>query len=98
METLEKKLGQDAPVLVAFMKVGHQNAVDLKFEADDLKKEFKDKINIMLIDGSFNAPLLKKYKIDHFPSWVLFKGSKEIWRAEGMQPVDGISAAVKGLV
>lgn len=98
METLEKKLGQNVPTLVAFMKVGHQDVVDLKYEADDLKKEFKDKMNIMLIDGSFNTPLLKKYKIEHFPSWVLYSGKKEVWRAEGMQPLSKLTAAVKGFI
>lgn len=98
MEKFEKKIKDPVSTLVAFLKVGHQNAVDVKFVADNVKHALKDKLSIVLIDGSFNEPMLKKYKVAHFPSWILFNSGKEVWRAEGMKNSAEIEEAIKSLV
>lgn len=98
MEKFERKIKDQAPILVAFLKVGHQNAVDVKFVADKVKHALKDKVSIVLIDGSFNEKMLTKYKVAHFPTWILFKNGKETWRAEGMKTPAEIEESIKSLI
>ena len=39
--------------------------------------------NIVQFEGDQNGALVEKYGITAYPSWLLFKEGKEVWRATG---------------
>lgn len=87
-------VGSEKPTLAVFMKVGGQNAADVKLQMDRLKKEYATKASLVKVDASFDRDTLEKYKISKFPTWIVFKNNQEIWRGEGEQTVEVL---IKGL-
>lgn len=94
MKTLKKLLSSSKPTLAVFMRIGGQNASIVKYEVDELKKKFSDKVEFLKVDASFDRNITETYKIEKYPTWVLFDGKKESWRAEGPRPVETIAEAI----
>lgn len=76
----EKCLEEGRPVLLAFLHAGRQDAVEVKYIIEDFRKKYGDKATFLMVDGSYNHPLARKYKIDTYPTWVMFKNGEEVWR------------------
>ncbi len=94
----EKCLSSGKPVLLAFLHAGRQDAVEVKYIIKDLRKKYGDKAEFLMVDGSYNHALARKYKIDTYPSWVLFKDGKEVWNAGGIKSFDAVDESVSGFI
>ena len=82
-KTFENVIKESVPTLVVFQHVGRQNAVEVKYMFEDLKKKYAGKANLIRVDASYNEPLWTRFQIHEFPTWVLFKEGEELMREGG---------------
>lgn len=94
MITFEKRIGEGIPSLVVFMHAGHQDAVEVKYLAEELRKKYGDKINLMRVDASYDHRLKRQYDIKAYPTWILFKRGEELMRESGHKTVTQLSEMV----
>ncbi len=83
MKTFESRIKEGIPSMVVFIHAGTQDAVEIKYLAEGLRKEFGDRINIMRVDASYDHRLKHEYNILHYPTWILFKEGQELQRETG---------------
>ena len=95
MKTLRRTLESELPTLAVFMRIGGQNASEIKHQVDDIRSKFAGKVNLIMVDTSFDEATASEFKISKYPTWVIFSGKTEKWRAEGHQTLDAISKAVR---
>ncbi|MDE6410284.1 MAG: thioredoxin family protein [Muribaculaceae bacterium] len=94
----EKCLESGKPVLLAFLHAGRQDAVKVKYDIKKLRDKYGDKALFLMVDGSYNHELARKYKIDTYPSWVMFEEGREVWRDGGTKEFEAIDESVNGLL
>lgn len=94
MITFEKRISEGTPSLVVFMHAGHQDAVEIKYLAEEMRKKYGDKINLMRVDASYDHRLKKQYDIRAYPTWILFKRGEELMRESGHKTVGQLSEMV----
>ncbi len=80
MKTFESRIAEGIPSLAVFIHAGEQDAVEIKYLAEGLRKEFGDRINIMRVDASYDHRLKKQYDIKAYPTWIVFKRGEELMR------------------
>lgn len=95
MERFEARLKESEPTLVVFVHAGAQDAVDVKFKAESLRAKLGDKIHVMRVDCSYNGALKERYRIDHYPTWILFKEGQELMREAGNKPEADLLEMIK---
>ncbi len=88
MKTFESRIGEGIPSLAVFIHAASQNAVEIKYLAEGLRKHFGDRINIMRVDASFDHRLKKQYDIKAYPTWILFKKGEELMRETGHKTLE----------
>ena len=95
MITLEQRINESVPSLVVFMHAGKHDAVDIKYRAEELRKLYGDRINLMRVDASYDHRLKKQYDIKAYPTWILFKEGEELMRESGDKSVGDLSKMVE---
>lgn len=90
-ETIKK----DTPSVIVFIRAAAQDAVEVKYLAEDLQKEFGDKVNIQRVDISFNHDIADEYRLSEYPTWILFKEGQELMRESGRKTLGDLSDMVK---
>lgn len=95
MKTFEEVLKGSVPTLVVFIHAGQQDAVDIKYNMEDLRKKYGDKINIMRVDGSYDHRLAHQYDLRTYPTYILFKESQELMRESGDKSVTELSEMIE---
>lgn len=95
MKTFEDRINEGIPSLVVFMHAGSQDAVEIKYLADGLRKQFGDKINLMRVDASYDHRLKKQYDILKYPTWILFKRGEELMRETGNKSLGDLAKMVE---
>lgn len=88
MKTFESRIAEGIPSIVAFIHAASQNAVEIKYLAEGLRKHYGDRINIMRVDASYDHRLKKQYDIKAYPTWILFKKGEELMRESGRKTLD----------
>lgn len=83
MKTLRSKIKESVPTLVVFQHAGNQNAVDVKYLINSLRAQFGDRVNIERVDASYNGNIKMEYKLEEYPTWILFKEGQELMRESG---------------
>lgn len=85
-ETFEKSLKTGKPLLAAFISAGKEEEKEMRHIKSELKSKAGDRIVTEVVDCSFHDDLRKKYKIDNYPTFILFKGEEQIWRGNTKNP------------
>lgn len=83
MKTFESRIKEGIPSMVVFLHAGSQDAVEIKYLAEGLRKHFGERINLMRVDASYDHRLKKEYDILKYPTWILFKDGEELQRETG---------------
>lgn len=86
-KTFENVINEAVPTLVVFQHACRQNAVEVKYLFEELKKKYKGKANLMRVDASYNEPLWTRFQIHAFPTWILFKEGQELMRESGRKSI-----------
>ncbi|MDE6644969.1 MAG: thioredoxin family protein [Muribaculaceae bacterium] len=95
MKKLEEKLAGKIPSLVAFMHAAEHDAVDVKYITEELRAIYGDKVNIIRVDSSYNRPVIRKYNLNAYPTWILFKEGQELMRESGEKTVNQLSQLIE---
>ncbi len=83
MKSFKEKIKESVPTLVVFQHAGNQDAVEVKYLYDTLKKDYEGRANIVRVDCSYNGQLKVDYKLREYPTWILFKEGQELMREAG---------------
>ena len=94
----EKCLENGRPVMLAFLHAGRQDAVEVKYDIENLRKKYGDKVTFLMVDGSYNHEMARHYKVDTYPCWVLFMDGREVWRVSGTKKLATIAETVEGIL
>ncbi len=95
METFEKVIKETTPSLVVFIHAGQQNAVDIKYDIEELRKKYAGRVNVMRVDSSYDHRLARKYNLNAFPTYVLIKEGEELMRESGKKTVTELSEMIE---
>ncbi|MEI6817680.1 MAG: thioredoxin domain-containing protein [Bacteroidota bacterium] len=50
---------------------------------EQLSNELKDKLQVQKINFDTNKPLAKSLRVESFPTFIMYKNGKQVWRSEG---------------
>lgn len=96
--SLEKMLGNGKPTLAEF---GWRECIpckEMRPLLEELDREYKGKVNIVIIEIPFHEDLAEKYGIRVMPVQILFDSNgKEIARNAGFLPKNEIIAAFEAM-
>ncbi len=95
MKNLEAKLRESIPSIVAFQHMAEHDAVEVKYLVEELRKKYGDRVNVIRVDSSFNRPVIEKYKLNAYPTWILFKEGEELMRESGKKTIGELSQLVE---
>ncbi len=95
MKTFAEVVKEKVPSLVVFIHAGQQDAVDVKYNMQELAKKYGDKVNIMRVDGSYDHRLAHQYDLRTYPTYILFKESEELMRESGDKTVTELSEMIE---
>lgn len=84
MKTFEKVIKESTPTLVVFLHHGRQDAVEVKYLTDTLRKKYAGKANVVRADDPYGK-LKVEYKLDEYPTYILFKEGQELMRESGVK-------------
>lgn len=91
MKTFEEIIKETTPSVVVFIHAGQQNAVDIKYNIEEIKKKYAGRLNVMRVDSSYDQRVAQNYSLSHFPTYVLFKEGEELMRESGKKTVTELS-------
>lgn len=95
MKHFEEVIGESKPTLAVFMHAAEHNAVDLKYLVAELQKQYGDKANIARVDTSFNRKMIEKFRLNTYPTWILFKEGQELMRESGNKTVTQLGELIE---
>lgn len=88
-------LSSTAPTLVEFYGAGKAEDAEVMVR---LKNEFEGKANVLTIDGTENQELMKTYKVDTYPTFLLFKDGQVAWRDSGRKGFDELRHMIEDFI
>lgn len=86
-KALEKAIAETRPTLVEFYTAGEAHSDETLPVVTELSAKTGDKANIITVDTTTNAELVKKYHIHSVPTWIIFRDGQEAWRTGGRLPL-----------
>lgn len=50
---------------------------------ESLKEVYEGKVNILQFDGDANPEVDRVLEVESYPTWVMYKNGREVWRDSG---------------
>ena len=97
-KTLVEALGDSKPTLVEFYNPEKECCRAMDHVLDELRKSIGDKANVLQIDGTASEDLMTEYKVDTYPTFILFKDGAEAWRDSGRKPVQELEHMIRSFI
>ncbi len=94
METFNKVINDDKPVLVDFHAEWCGPCKMMAPELQRFAQSNKDAVRVIKVDIDKNQPTANHYQIQGVPTLILFKKGKILWRQSGAMNAQQISQAV----
>ncbi|MBS1989079.1 MAG: hypothetical protein JSS86_07235 [Cyanobacteria bacterium SZAS LIN-2] len=88
-------LDSHTPVLVEFYRPEDQHCEAMKEAVTQLANESQGFVHVVKVDANSNAPLVQRYDVKSFPSFVLFKDAKAANGISGEMPKKDLENFVK---
>lgn len=89
-EIINKKV----PVLVDFTADWCGPCKSMAPVLKQLKLELKDGVSIIKINVDKNQLLASQYQVQGVPTFIIFKGGKQVWRQSGMQTISQLKQVI----
>lgn len=83
MKSLVETIKESVPSLVVFQHAGNQDAVEVKYLLEELRAKYGAKANIIRVDASYNGEYKVEYKLNEYPTFIMFKEGQELMRESG---------------
>lgn len=84
---LQTALSGPRPVLIEFYADWCPHCQRMMPVIDSLRQEIGTVAEIIQINGDRSPDLMRKYHIDSYPTWLIFKDGEEAWRDSGDKPL-----------
>ncbi len=94
METFNKVINDDKPVLVDFHAEWCGPCKMMAPELQRFAQNNKDAVRVIKVDIDKNQPTANHYQIQGVPTLILFKKGKILWRQSGAMNAQQISQAI----
>lgn len=94
MKKLEEKIKETIPTLVVFHHAADGDAAKIQYLVDELSDEFSGRASIVPVDCSHDGQFKVRYRLDHYPTWILFKEGQELMRENGEKSKAEISQMI----
>lgn len=95
MKTFKEVIKGNIPSLVVFIHAGQQDAVGIKYDMEELRKKYGERINILRVDSSYDQRVAREYNLSKFPTYVLIKEGQELMRESGNKTVSELSEMIE---
>ena len=83
MKSFVEKIKETIPTLVVFQHSGNKDAADVDSLIQKLREEFAGRANIERVNASDDGEYKVHYKLEEYPTYILFKESQELMRESG---------------
>lgn len=83
MTDINEAVNGSVPALLEFYASWCPHCQRMMPVVEELKKLYEGRVDIIQIDGDAHEDLMDECGVKTYPSWVLYKGGREIWRAKG---------------
>ncbi|MDE6480116.1 MAG: hypothetical protein K2L45_07570 [Muribaculaceae bacterium] len=93
MKTFDKAIKESKPTLVVFLHHGGQDVVEVKYITDGIKSKYADKANVVRADDTYGK-LKVEYKLEEYPTYILFKEGQELMRERGRKTESQLSEMI----
>lgn len=93
MKTFDKAIKESKPTLAVFLHHGGQDVVEVKYITDDVKSKYADKVNVIRADDTYGK-LKIEYKLEEYPTYILFKEGQELMRESGRKTESELSEMI----
>ncbi len=94
MKTFDKAIKESKPTLVVFLHHGGQDVVEVKYITDAVKSKYGEKANIVRADDPYGK-LKIEYKLEEYPTYILFKEGQELMRESGKKTETELSEMIE---
>ena len=95
---LSQLLAEAKPTLVEFYRPGCAKCEESLATLEQLRQRLADKANVVAVDGTANQDLMKAYKVDSYPTYVLFKYGAVAWKDSGAKPFGELEHMVRDFI
>jgi thioredoxin 1 len=95
MSKFSALINGDQPVLVDFFAEWCGPCQTMKPVLAQLKSQFGDQVSIIKVDIDKNRSAADAYAIKGVPTFILFKGGKQVWRQSGALPIGHLRQAIE---
>lgn len=80
---LDKILDSPLPTLVEVYASWCPHCQRMAPIVDNLKEIYADSVNILQFDGDAHPQYDEAFHVSSYPTWILYKDDKEVWRDTG---------------
>lgn len=92
---LQEALNGTKPVLLEFYADWCPHCQRMMPLVAQLKDEVAGKAEVIQINGDNSPELMRKYHINSYPTWIIFKDGQEAWRDGGEKPLSELKDMIK---
>lgn len=98
MTDFQTALNEAKPLLLELFSPRCSHCVNMMPVVDELREKIGDKANIIQLEGRENKDLMRRYKVDAYPCWILFKDGQIVWRDYGEKPLSELEREVLNVI
>lgn len=95
MKSFEVKIKEKIPTLVVFQHAGCHDAVDVKYLIEDIESKYEGRVNVARVDASYNGEYKVRYKLEEYPTYILYKEGQELMRESGKKSAAQLDEMIK---
>jgi thioredoxin 1 len=100
MTNFNELIAGDVPVLVEIFATWCPHCQRMMPRIEELKKRMGKRLKVVQldIDSSANRAPIDRFRVEGVPTFILFKGGRQVWRDSGERTVDELAATIGGFV
>ena len=98
MTNFKNQIAGDVPVLVEFFATWCPHCQRMMPRIEALKQQMGKKLKVVQldIDSPVNQEAIRHFGIDSYPTFILLKDGKQLWRDSGERTVDELIGIING--
>ena len=94
MKNLSERIKDKLPTLVVFQHGASRDDEEVKTLVAELKGKYGERVDIVSADDS-NGELKMRYRLEEYPTWILFKEGQELMRESGHKTVSELDEMIQ---
>lgn len=89
---LQAALEGSLPVMIEFYATWCPHCQRMMPVVAELRDDFDGKAEIFQIEGDDNSDMMEKFNVSSYPTFIVFKHGKEVWRQSGEMPYSELAS------